>query len=530
MFTIKNKILVLCLVAVSASACTTSIERKKALESKTSDEFEFQKMRSDSYVRELTRKKRKTDFSLESKLPYVNTRMIKAKPRLPQVFSEEVFWYFPVETELELRTFKRMILDKTGFKLIVDGKLKGSETDFSEGNASLDSSNTLQILTPPQEEGAVEEKEVFLVFDKKEFIPIEKILTIASSQLGYEWELNLDERAIEFKSLFTESFLIETPIGSDTLLPETIFVGGDKVNIPKVNESSKLWESIENSIASFLTVDGKVTINEKARLVTVTDTKQALRKAKEYMRELNAILSASVLVNIEIIEYQFEDSGELGLNLTMNLLDGSDGLVFSSVNGVLNQSIIAPIAGVKKGSWQGSQSVINALNKTGKVTKSSRHPVRARNNTIGSLSSSRVKGFLESVSQPVTNATGGSSGGSLKQGYIRSGKTINILPHILKDRDTLLLDIGINMSQLNKFDDITDGHQSIQSPDVNVVQINESVRIRSGETMILTSIDENETRNEESGWLDSAFWWLGGNHSKSVAKKVTVITITPYIF
>ncbi|MEA1987768.1 MAG: hypothetical protein U9N57_01005 [Pseudomonadota bacterium] len=522
--------------ALALTGCST-IDTKDQLNEDTLKEYRLNKQKADAALREITTKK-EVELYQVSDLPFVSKRSVKKQPPLPEVFLSEVLWVFPEsEGGVKLQTLKRMLHQKTGYKVWVDDDLR-SDTPVVPpimpltDSAGMDVSQLTMVSAPALEEQKNESDEELVIYlDFKGRLPVKRVLDSITSQTGLEWTINHDEHAIEFKKYFTKTFPIEKAINHEGIVPSTIFVGGQGDSSEARSQPLvKLWASLQEQINTFLSIGGKVAISEVTGTVTVTDNKATLNRVESYIKELNKSLRSEVLFNVEIIEYQFYDQANKSMDFTLQQLIGSDQFRISTVAGLMSGAILTPEGDVKKGSWQGSSAVIDALNKTGHVTKSMQFPVRAMNNQVGSINNTNLQGYVATSTPAIVNANGTTQGGGLQLGYIQSGQAINILPHILDDGDSVSVNIGMNLSALNRLDEVTSGDQSLQSPNADIKKLNESLKLQNGQTAILLPIVERVAENEKSGWFDSSFWWLGGGDSRKVMLKATVVTVTPYIF
>lgn len=537
----RTKVLLFVVLTISLNGCAVvdTFNKPDVLNQKTMNAYKANKMKADSAIRELTRDKSSEFYSIKE-LPFVSGKAVKRRARLPDIFNSKVLWNFPEPEGVTVGELTRMFYTKTGYRVWLPDALKDDTAALSASmnNSTTDSSgfNVEKLSTADKgdmgemaQEKTLSEELIYL--DIHEFTPIYKVLEMMSVQTGYEWNVEEDEKIVQFNKYFTQTFNIDREISHTGIMPSAIFSGSTRNSSrAKLTDKGDFWKGLPQEIEGFLSENGRVSVSEIAGTVTITDNKLKLKDIAKYIARLNKSLRGEVLFNIEVIEYQFYDEGNKGLDFNVSLLAGNDQFSIASAAGMLNGSILSPNSDVKSGSWQGSSAVIDALNLKGYVSKNAKYPVRALNNKIGTMSNSNLKGYLASATAPITSTNGSTTGGGLELDYINSGQVINIIPHILDGGDSVMVNIGMNISALNKIDPISSGGQTLQSPDVSIKKLESSLKLRNGETVILLPIIEDESENKKSGWMDSAFWWLGGSDKRRIMRRATIVTITPYIF
>ena len=76
---------------------------------------------------------------------------------------------------------------------------------------------------------------------------------------------------------------------------------------------------------------------------------------------------------------------------------------------------------------------------------------------------------------------------------------------------------------------ISSGGNQIQMPEVDNRIFSQSVRLRSGETLILSGFDQQAQDAKSQGVGDSKFWLLGGEGATTQNRTVVVVLITPIV-
>jgi len=537
---LKNVALALATIGLLGSGCSTVGD--KSLSDKV--DHTLQKFESDaSQKMAALLSENKYEKVGQASLPFVSTKSIKLSKPLPKEFSKEVLWSFP--QGIELVHLVSMITEKTGYQVFVasdvydipEGTQKFLDSSKSESSESLDSAairteiplDAMEFAQDSNIEVPVSQPEpekLKVFFQANGFESIEKIINKVTSQLAVDWDFDHDERVIKIQRHFTEYFHLAGMLDSEGLLPTSITGGGDG-NKSGVSPSASLWESTQKSIVTMLSPGGRVSSNEMSGMIVVTDNKHTLKSVKKYIDQVNAKVTQKVLLNIEVVEFKYVDESNKGIDLSLLNLAGIGQVGLGVDGGGITGGILTPPSGLKNGSWEGSNAIIKALNQRGKVTNKTRKPIYARNNQITSISSNRTVGYLSSTSSTPTANVGTTS--SIQVDFIKSGDSVNVLPHIMPDGNSLLLDIGIMISSLNSLDSISSGGQTVQRPDFSENSIMESVEIKNGQTIVLAADEKHSIEKNNSGMLDAAFWWLGGSERRAVEKTSVIYLVTPFI-
>src|SRR3546814_12956968 len=86
---------------------------------------------------------------------------------------------------------------------------------------------------------------------------------------------------------------------------------------------------------------------------------------------------------------------------------------------------------------------------------------------------------------------------------------MTLLPYLMDGPD-MLLQYSINLSALTRLRQVESGGQMIEIPEVANRIFSQRVRLRSGETLILSGFEQTIDDAGKEGVGDSGFWLLGG--------------------
>lgn len=289
-------------------------------------------------------------------------------------------------------------------------------------------------------------------------------------------------------------------------------------------------EDLSRTVASMLTPGvGRVSVSPSTGSVIATDTPEALERIGAYIDQLNAFSTKQVLLNIKVLSVQVNDNDEFGINWNLvyeNLTDRYGiGLVNAFASG---DDVVSGSVNILEGSrFDGSQLVIDALAHQGRVSVLIQPSVTTLNLEPVPVQVATQTSYLAQSSTTLAADVGSTT--SLEPGTVTTGFNMNLLPYILPDSETVLLQYSINISSLNGIRRVESGDSAIEIPEVDSRILSQKVRLRSGETLVLSGFEQASRGNDHSGIGDSRFWLFGGGVKATHEREVLVVLITPIV-
>lgn len=316
-----------------------------------------------------------------------------------------------------------------------------------------------------------------------------------------------------------------------------------------------VWTDLDNSIKQLLSPDGKVMVSESTTSVTVRDRPTNVQLIEQFIANVNRNLSKQVLVKVQVLEVNLENSYEFGIdwqiiarafNKSPFVINGNYGTPVS-ITTLTGQSALPTGAALPAVPIFGTQVqpntanpipsytiLLNALNQQGKTSIVTEPRVVCLNNQVSVVRIVQQEGYLASV-QNTSLASGGTAPTStvtsqLTPGTVITGLTLYILPKIMKDR--IYLQVNADLSTRLPFQDATSGSASsgnsatIQLPNITEKHFNQRSVIKSGDTLILAGFRQVSNVANANQFLTSQA--LGGKGSQQLNKE-TIVLITPII-
>lgn len=381
-------------------------------------------------------------------------------------------------------------------------------------------------------------------------------LDIAASRYGVYWEW--DNNSVRFFRTTTRTFRIAALPGDTTLSAKignqtsgassssgtgssgsSGSGGGTSSQETGVSFSAlSVWKGIEDSIKTMLSSNGKVIVTAATGTVTVSDTPQVVAQVEKYIQDQNLSLGRQVVINVRVLSVDLTNSDSYGINwnAVYSTISGNYGLSFLSSfapetgSTQLGLKILGTAGSATSNGidgFAGSNAMINALSKQGRVNQLTSASVTTLNNQPAPTQVGRQVSYLQS-STTTLGSVGVQPTTTLQPGTITTGFSMNIVPHIL-DNNKLLLQYAIDLSSLLKLDTISSNGSTIQIPDIATRNFLQRVRINSGDTLVVTGFEQNTDTGNTQGLGDPYNVALGGGLLGSKARSVLVVLIQPVV-
>jgi len=384
------------------------------------------------------------------------------------------------------------------------------------------------------------------------------LLDEVTARLGLAWRYSPAERAVRISYYDTRVFDVYA-FGDDQVIESTVRSGmntsagvgsgtsggtGGSSNSGVSGESgssqsttvrlkSSILADIQNNVNAMLSTApaGRSFLSTSTGTLTVTDRPEVLDRVQAYLDSTNRSISQQVLFNVKVFEVTLNDSDQLGVNwaAVYKSLSNKWNLSLANVVPGISTSAISGSVGIvntSSSALAGSNVIIQALAEQGRVSNVRSPSVTTLNLQPAPLQIGNVKGYVAASSTTNTASVGSST--ALTPGTITSGFNVTLLPRVM-DRDELMLMISINMSSKPTFQTFTSNSSSIQVPDYDAKSLSPKVKLKSGQTLILSGFDESSEDTNKVGVGEPGFFGLGGGRTRTSTHSVLVVLITPIL-
>lgn len=293
-------------------------------------------------------------------------------------------------------------------------------------------------------------------------------------------------------------------------------------------------KDIKASVDAMLTpgVGTDSPVSPSTGTITVTDTPQSLDRIGGVLGDFNKIMMKQMRFNVQLITFTGSDSADASINMDALYTD-----LAKNFNIGLSNTFQAPTGSTSatinilqgNSHWSTSQAVLNALNAQGHATNDTQTPVSTLNLQSASVQIAENEFYLASSSVTGGTTTGSASQASLQPGSFTVGYNLQMLPYAMPDESQIILQFSLNLSSLKQLRTITSNGSQIEAPDINMQLLQQKVRLKVGQTLILTGFQQKALSVSKQGTGLPGFlnYVLGGGASTDNSKQSLVVLVTP---
>lgn len=299
-----------------------------------------------------------------------------------------------------------------------------------------------------------------------------------------------------------------------------------------VSLKTSILNDIEGSVKSMLTPGvGRMALSRATGTLTVTDRPAVLRRIERTIKQENDSITTQVILHVKVLSVTLTDKDQMGVdwNLLYRSLSNKWGISLKNTVPGIDPSAISgsvSILDTANSAWAGSSAMIQALAQQGRVSTVRSPSVTTLNLQSAPIQIGKLKSYL--ASSQVSNVAQVGSTTSLIPGSVTSGYNMTLLPFVMPDSE-LLLKININMSTEPTFETVTSGESRAQFPSYGVQIFDQKVRLRNGETLVLSGFEQDSEDSSKLGTGDPGFFGLGGGRMRNTERDVIVVLITPVV-
>jgi type IVB pilus formation R64 PilN family outer membrane protein len=280
--------------------------------------------------------------------------------------------------------------------------------------------------------------------------------------------------------------------------------------------------------------------------IVVTAPRAIMDRVQAFMEAQNQRLSRQVTVNVQVLSVDLNDGSDTRFDLQAIANDLiARGLAVSLGTQASIANSAAPGIGfaVTSGRAQGTEAVLQALASRGRVSVRTATTVTTLNGIPAPVNVTNTRGYLAEIALSQVPGFGGGGGGgvgstgvqaALRPGSVTTGFSLNILPRIDRDGQSLLMQFSVNISELvgprdgfNEFS--APGLGAIQLPNINSRSFVQQAEVQSGQTIIVTGFERAGETAERQGAVFSEFIGAGGSQVGSRRRTSIVVLMTPRI-
>ncbi|MDR2635607.1 MAG: pilus (MSHA type) biogenesis protein MshL [Campylobacteraceae bacterium] len=406
-------------------------------------------------------------------------------------------------------------------------------------------------------------------------------ILLASNNLNYEYKNSV----LKLAALETKSFKVDyitsirqgtaTMSASVSVAPQEAGAGASEAadkadNSITVKEEFDFWKTIDAEVQAVVNTGREIyvakppIINAKAGLVTITATKEQLKRAEDYFDALKKRLLKQVLIDVTILSVDLNDDNRMGIDWSKFqlgfLADAASDIVgintgsawsngnwnFGTVSpgnvkettkgnsGHIDANDIGKLVAFNAGVSFSLEGVFDFLKERGKTNVVSNPKVLTLNNQQALI----TVGDTINYQTTDTTSNAGSGNGNVISEEITNysvfiGILLNLLPTVSDDNNIML---RINPS-ISDFKYVEDNQKQVTprriAPDTTEKKLSTVVNVKNGDTIVLGGLITNSVVHTDKGvpvlrsipLLGYAFKYAG----EETQTKELVFIITPKI-
>ncbi len=512
------------------------------------------------------------DTVIFSDKPWVSTQPLPSKRGLPPALNHDIA-YRPA-SPVSIAEVAQYITSQTGLPVVVaPDAINPSILDVAP-TAGTGAENAPQVTTPNSLEGLFPASAISgaiqggtgsygmglgipnTISGLKYAGTVSGLLNQVTNRLGLSWHYDSGIRGVRVTYFDTRTFDVWA-FGDDQEIESTVrsglvtstgsgagMSGGSSAGTgasgesgssqsTKVTITTSLLGDIENNVRSMLSTrpTGRMFLSRTTGTLTVSDRPEVLSRVDAYLKGINRSITRQIVFNVTVFEVNLTDRDQLAVNWSAVYQSISNDWGFSLANtvaGISGEAISGSVGIIDTADspWAGSTAVMQALAQQGRISNIRTPSVTTLNLQPAPIQIGNVQSYIASSSTTTTASVGSST--SLNPATITSGFNMMLLPKVI-DRDNLLLMINLSMSSRPTFQTFTSNDSSVQTADYDTKNAAPKVKLRSGQTLVLTGFEENRENATKSGVGSPRFFGLGGGQVRTSEHSVLVVLVTPVV-
>ena len=278
----------------------------------------------------------------------------------------------------------------------------------------------------------------------------------------------------------------------------------------------------------------------------------------EYIARQNKRLSQLVTIDVKVLQVSISNDSAFGLNLAA-AINSTSGLNIvanpknnlatqdaSSMNIAVLSNAVSALTGathlengvevggaytadqIRDGSLSsvaGSNALIQALAKQGKVSLVTNVGVTTRNNRVAPVTNTRTTGYIKRFESRNFTTVESST---VDQDDLETGFSMQLLPNVLENGKILLL-FKISVRELLRMSTQTIGEVTLQLPEVEERSFMQEIIMESGQMLVVSGFEKQTGSDTRYGLGDPDFMALSGSRETSGQRDVLVVILTPQV-
>ncbi|AJW93647.1 bacterial type II and III secretion system family protein (plasmid) [Burkholderia gladioli] len=305
--------------------------------------------------------------------------------------------------------------------------------------------------------------------------------------------------------------------------------GGNSASSQKLTMTADInpWKNLQ-ATAKAISGGGQVVADPDAGILTVTGTPPMCDRVEAWIKTLNATYAKRIEIDVHVYEVRLSREDNYGLDLALAYKSKSGhtsvGISGASVPKILGTATPFSFgANILSGPFSGTKGAIQALSSLGDVTTVLSKAGVTQNGKLMSLQDARQQGYVPQTQSTLASNVGSTT--SMQSATLTTGFTSGFLPKLVNGN--ILIDFNLTLSQLIDIQTFppgcTAGQSCVQTPTTQNTQLQQSVTLKPGDTLVLTGMQQKTLSTTGNGVGSPWVPLLGGG--ADAQKNDTVIAI-----
>ena len=356
------------------------------------------------------------------------------------------------------------------------------------------------------------------------------LLSQVATDLDLLWYY--DKTSIVFYETETKTFTLYA-LGTEVSYQTS--VSTDDSNEISLASTLKEWDEVENAISTIISgaSNANFTVSRSLGTITVTASPSILARIGEYIERQNKRLSQLVTIDVKVLQVTMSNNSSFGLNLTA-AVKSTSGLSIAAnpitpLAAATTNNMSVAVLDSATGSLSdlaGSEALIQALAKQGKVSLVTNVGVTTRSNRVAPVSNTRTTGYIKRFESRNFTTVESST---VDQDDLETGFTMQLLPNVL-DNGKILLLFRMSVRELLRMNTETLFNEvTLQLPEVEERSFMQEVIMESGQMLVVSGFEKQTNEDTRYGLGDPDFMALSGSRESASAREVLVVILTPQV-
>ncbi len=382
------------------------------------------------------------------------------------------------------------------------------------------------------------------------------LLSQIATDLDLLWYYDKD--SIVFYETETRTYTLYA-LGTDVSYQSSVQT--DDGNQVSLESTLKEWDEVESTISSIVNAskNAQFTVSRSLGTITVTASPSVLNRVSDYIAKQNRRLSQLVTIDVKVLQVSLSNESAFGLNLAA-AINSASGLNIvanpknnlatteaSSMNVAVLSNTVSALTGathidasgavaggaytndqINNGSMArmaGTNALIEALAKQGKVSLVTNVGVTTRNNRVAPVTNTRTTGYIKRFESRTFTTVESST---VDQDNLETGFSMQLLPNILENGKILLL-FKMSIRELLRMSTQTIGEVTLQLPEVEERSFMQEVIMESGQMLVVSGFEKQKNNDTRYGLGDPDFMALSGSRETAASREVLVVILTPQV-